>query len=160
MPNIVPTIRTKVINMRDKRICVFCGKKPAPFRSSNIVCGGTLQVCCISCEEEVRALSELEQCRYALRLGLAETPEKLEDRIDILTNAEAHRHKCLRCHEKLTYGGVQHLDSSPLNDSIFSNTFDVIPAFCRSCGRIELFNPGFLKRNKYTAYLIELDTKT
>ena len=145
--------------MRDKRICVFCGKKPAPFRSSNIVCGGTLQVCCISCEGELRSLNELEQCKRALRLGLADTPKKLEERIDVLSNAESHRHECLRCGAKLTYGAVQHLDNTPLNDSIFSSTFDVVPAFCSSCGRIEFFDPNFLNRNKYTAYLIELDSK-
>ena len=146
--------------MKDKRICVFCGKKPAPFRSSNIVCGDTLQVCCISCENEVRTLSELEQCTRALRLGLADAPHKLKERIDILTNAETHRHKCLRCGAELTYGAVQHLDNSPLNDGIFGGTFDVVPAFCVSCGKIEFFAPEFLKRNKYTAYLIELDSMT
>lgn len=145
--------------MRDKRICVFCGTKPAPFRSSNIVCGGTLQVCCISCEDEVRSLSELEQCKRALRLGLADTPKKLEERIDILSNAESHRHKCLRCGAKLTYGAVQHLDNSPLSDGIFTGTFDVVPAFCTSCGRIEFFDPKFLNRNKYISHLIELDSK-
>ena len=146
--------------MKNKRICVFCGKKPSPFRSSNIVCGGTLQVCCVSCEDEIRALSELEQCQRALRLGLADSPKKLDERIDVLTNAEEHRHKCLRCGTKLTYGAVQHLDNTPLNDGIFSGTFDIIPAFCISCGRVEFFDPDFLQRNKYTAHLIDLDSKT
>ena len=145
--------------MKNKRICVFCGEKPGPFRSSNVVCGGTLQVCCLSCEEELRSLTELEQCKRALRLGLADMPKKLEDRIDVITNAEAHRHECLRCGAKLTYGTVQHLDNSPLNDGIFSGTFDVVPAFCSSCGKIEFFDPVFLEQNKYTAYLLELDSE-
>lgn len=144
--------------MRNKRICVFCGEKPAPFRSSNFICGGTYQVCCISCEKELGQLPELEQCRRALRLGLAETPELLDERIDILTNAESHRPKCLRCGQAIKFGAVQHLDNTPLNDGIFSDTFDVVPAFCKSCGKIEFFDPEFLNRSKYTAYLIALDS--
>ena len=146
--------------MNHKRICVFCGEKPGLFRSSNIVCGGTLQVCCIPCEEEMRTLSELEQCKRALRLRLADMPEKLEERIDILTNAEAHRHTCLRCGAKLTYGSVQHLDNSPLNDSLFSDMLDVVPVFCKTCGKIEFFDPDYLMQNKYIAHLIELDSRT
>ena len=145
--------------MKNKRICVFCGEKPGPFRSSNFICGGTLQVCCVSCEEELRSLTELEQCKRALRLGLAETPEKIEERIDVITNAEAHRHECQRCGAKLTYGSVQHLDNTPLNDGIFNGTFDILPAFCESCGKIELFDPKFLNRNKYIQHLIDLDSK-
>lgn len=144
--------------MKNKRVCVFCGEKPAPFRSSEIVCGGTYQLCCIPCEEELRQLNELEQCRRALRLGLANEPEKLAERIDVLTNAELHRHKCLRCGAAVTYGTVQHLDNTPLNDSVFHGSLDVVPAFCKSCGKMEFFHPEFFRKNKYLACLIELDT--
>jgi len=144
--------------MKNKRICVFCGEKPGPFRSSNIICGGTYQVCCIACEEEIKQLNELEQCKRALQLGLAETPDALEERIDVLSNAEAHRPSCLRCGTLLRFGSTQHLDNTPFGDNIFRDPLDVVPAFCSSCGKIEFFNPDFLNKNKYTAYLLELDT--
>ena len=63
--------------MTNKKVCIFCGEKTGLFRASNIVCGGTLQLCCVSCENELKELTELEQCHRALRLGLAGDQEKI-----------------------------------------------------------------------------------
>lgn len=144
--------------MANKKVCIFCGEKPGLFRASNIVCGGTLQLCCVSCENELKELTELEQCHRALRLGLAEDQEKIEARIDVLTNSETHRPMCMRCNTKLKFGREQRLDNTPLGDGIFSDTFDVVPAYCSTCGKIEFYSPDFIRRNQYLAHLVAADT--
>ena len=146
--------------MENKKVCIFCGEKPGLFGKASIVCGGTIQFCCSGCEHELKQLDELEQCRRALRLGLAEDQEKRNARIEVLTNAEAHRPACLRCNTKLKYRREQHLDNTPGRDGIFSETFDVIPAFCSTCGKIEFFDPDHLRRNPYLSHLIAVDTTT
>ncbi len=144
--------------MANDNICVFCGEKIGLFSSVTVICADTHQSCCKNCAKEVKALSEEERCRRALRLGFAESPEKLEERIDLLTKAEEHRPTCLRCGAKLTFGRVQHLDNSPMRDSVFTDTFDVQPAYCESCGKMELYNPYYVSNNKFIAYLIKKDT--
>lgn len=146
--------------MENKKVCIFCGEKPGLFRASSIVCGGTIQFCCTTCENEIKQLDEVEQCRLALRLGLAEDQEKINTRIEVLTNAEDHRPTCIRCNTKLKYHREEHLDHTPGRDGIFSETFDVIPAYCPSCGRIEFFNPDNIRRNPYLSHLIAVDTDT
>lgn len=143
--------------MEKQEVCVFCGEKPGHFRSTEVFCGGTLQFACKSCEKELQDLSELEKCQRALVRGLAKEPERLRARIALITEAEDHRPKCLRCGGKLTFGQVQMLDNSPYRDSVFTDTFDVLPAYCDSCGRIELYDPVRIKRNKHLAYLIKKD---
>ena len=144
--------------MEKEKLCVFCGQKPSVFRSTSIICGGTYQVACRDCEKELRDLDDLERCRRALRLGLAEDPQEIEEHIALVTGAENHRPACLRCGGKLRFGAVQTLDSSPYRDGILSSSFDVLPASCESCGKYELYNPVFAKKNKFIAYLIKKDT--
>ena len=140
-------------------LCVFCGQKPGTFRGTTIACGNTIQVACKSCEKELKVLDEAEICRKALIRGIAEHPERIRDRIELLSEAENHRPKCLRCGADLTFMKVQELDNSPMKDSVFAGTFDVLPAFCESCGKYEFYNPVIIRKDKYLAYLIWKDTQ-
>ena len=121
-------------------LCVFCGQKPGTFRGTTVACGNTIQVACKSCEKELKGLDEAEICRKALIRGIAENPDRIHARIELLTEAEDHRPKCLRCGSKLTFMKVQELDNSPMQDSIFKDPFVVLPACCESCGKYEFYN--------------------
>ena len=138
--------------------CVFCGEDLRFFHSYGIRCGDISLPCCKDCADELAELSEVEQCRRALRLGLVEQPEKLQERIELCEQAEAHRPACLRCGTKLRFGGMQRLDNSPMRDSFFTDTYDVRPAYCESCGKIEFYHPNYVARSKFMAYLIRKDT--
>ncbi len=140
-------------------LCVFCGQKPGTFRSTTVACGGTSQVSCKACEKELRDLNEIEVCRRALIRGIAENPERIRERIELITEAENHRPKCLRCGSELTFMDVQELDNTPMQDSVFLGSFDVLPACCESCGKYEFYNPVIIRKNKYLAYLIWKDTQ-
>ena len=140
-------------------LCVFCGQKPGTFRSTTVACGSTVQVACKACEKELKDLNEIEVCRRALIRGIAENPERIRERIELITEAENHRPKCLRCGSTLTFMDVQQLDNTPMQDSVFLGTFDVLPAYCESCGKYEFFNPVIVRKNKYLAHLIWKDTK-
>ena len=140
-------------------LCVFCGQKPGTFRSTTVACGNTIQVACKSCEKELKGLDDAEICRKALIRGLAEHPERIKARIEILTEAENYRPKCLRCGTSLSFMKVQELDNSPMRDSIFKEPFEVLPAYCESCGKFEFYNPVIIRKNKYLAHLIWKDSQ-
>ena len=139
--------------------CVFCGEKQSTFRSTTIQCGNTWQKACKACEKEVRDLDEIEVCRRALIRGIAENPDRIRERIELITEAENHRPKCLRCSTNLTFLKVQELDNSPMRDSIFKEPFEVVPAYCTACGKYELYNPDVIRKNKYLAHLVNKDTQ-
>lgn len=152
--------------MANDKICVFCGEKTGAFRTTYVICGGAYQTCCKECAKEVNDLTQYEQCRRALKLGLASYPEMLEKYIKkvdeeqaIADKAEEHRPSCLRCGKKLRFQQVEYLDNSPLRDGLLSTTFDVLPAFCESCGKYEFFNPEVIEKNPYLAHLIKTDTE-
>ena len=140
-------------------LCIFCGQKPGTFRSTTLACGSTIQVACKACEKELKDLDEVEVCRRALVRGIAENPERIRARIELLTEAENHRPKCLRCSTNLTFLKVQELDNSPMRDSIFKEPFEVLPAYCVACGKYEFYNPDIIRKNKYLAHLIYKDTQ-
>ena len=145
--------------MEKEAVCVFCGQKPGTFRSAEVVCGGTWQFACKACEKELRDLDDTEKCRRALARGLAAQPEKLRARIELPAQAEKHRPQCVQCGGKLRFSCVQDLDNSPLRDSIFKEPFSVLPACCEACGRYAFYNPDIARKNKFLAYLMELDTR-
>lgn len=145
--------------MDNDQICVFCGEKPGTFRSTTVACGGTIQPACKSCEKELKGLDEAEVCRRALVRGIAENPDRLRDRIELLNTAEEHRPRCLRCGSSLNFMKVQSLDNSPYKDTIFKEPFDVLPAYCESCGKYEFYNPAIIRKDKYIAYLIWKDAQ-
>ena len=140
-------------------LCVFCGQKPGTFRSTTIQCGNTLQPACKACEKELKDLDEIEVCRRALIRGIAENADRIRERIELITEAENHRPKCLRCGANLTFMDAQELDNSPMRDSVFMETFEVLPAYCESCGKYEFYNPVIVRKNKYLAHLIWKDTQ-
>ena len=140
-------------------LCIFCGQKPGTFRSTTLACGSTIQVACKACEKELKDLDEVEVCRRALVRGIAENPERIRARIEVLTEAENHRPKCLRCSTNLTFLKVQELDNSPMRDSIFKEPFEVLPAYCTACGKYEFYNPDVIRKNKYLAHLVNKDTQ-
>lgn len=145
--------------MEQENLCIFCGQKPGSFRSTSIPVGGYYQVACKSCAREVEGLDEISLCRRALQRGLAIYPEKIEERIRVVTEAEDHRPKCLRCGGRMVFQEIQTLDNSPLRDSVLSTTFDVRPAYCESCGMYEFYNPDVVRKNQFLAHLIRKDTK-
>lgn len=145
--------------MEKEKVCVFCGQKPGTFRSTSIVCGRTIQFACKTCEKELKDLDDAEKCRRALIRGLAEQPEKLRERIELITEAENRRPKCLRCGSNLVFGKVEELDNSPMRDNLLSSAFEVLPAYCEACGKYEFYNPTIVRKNKYLAYLIWKDTQ-
>ena len=143
----------------ENELCIFCGQKPGTFRSTTLACGSTIQVACKACEKELKDLDEVEVCRRALVRGIAENPERIRARIELLTEAENHRPKCLRCSTNLTFLKVQELDNSPMRDSIFKEPFEVLPAYCTACGKYEFYNPDVIRKNKYLAHLVNKDTQ-
>lgn len=145
--------------MANDKLCVFCGQKLGVFSSTTVPCGNTWQPACKDCEKELQDLDELELCQRALIRGMAQEPERLRSQIELLTEAENHRPTCLRCGGKLIFVEVQELDNTPNRDSLFSEPFVVLPAYCESCGRYEFYNPDVIRSNKYLAHLIWKDTQ-
>lgn len=145
--------------MANDKICVFCGQKLGFFNGTTIPCGDTWQPACTECKDTLENLDELALCQRALIRGIAQEPERLKARIELLTEAENHRPTCLRCGGKLIFEEVQELDNSPYRDSILSDPFTVRPAYCLECGRYELYRPEIVQKNKYLAHLIWKDTQ-
>lgn len=145
--------------MERENVCIFCGQKPGAFRSTGVVCGGIWQTACKSCEKELRELDDAEVCRRALQRGLATQPDQIEAHLKVLEEAELHRPKCLQCGSKLVFGEVEELDNTPVRDGLLTDTFDVLPARCFSCGRFEFYDPAIAKRNPFLAHLIAKDNK-
>ena len=145
--------------MANDNVCVFCGQTPGTFRSTTVQCGSTFQLACKACERELKALDDAEKCRRALIRGLAQQPDKLRERIELITDAENHRPKCLQCGSRLVFMKVQELDNSPMHDSIFKDPFVVLPAYCEYCGKYEFYNPDIVQKNKFLSYLIRKDTQ-
>lgn len=145
--------------MEQEKVCIFCGEKPGTFRSTNVNVGGSYQLACKACARDVKDLDEVSLCRRALQRGLADNPEYIEKRIQLITMAEDHRPKCLRCGGRMIFRKEEHLDNSPLRDNVLSTTFDVRPSYCENCGKYEFYHPEVVRNNKILAYLIYKDTK-
>ena len=141
--------------MANDKICVFCGEKVGLLGSSDMPCAGTFQPCCRICGREVTGLPEEEQCRRALKLGLARDPEKLEERIQFIESARSARPACLRCGGKLKYQTVKAMHNT---DSVLNIGFPVLPAFCEKCGKYEFFEPNTVRADARLAWLIRHDT--
>ena len=141
--------------MANDKICVFCGEKVGLLGSSDMPCAGTFQPCCRICGREVTGLPEEEQCRRALKLGLARDPEKLEERIQFIESARSARPSCLRCGGKLKYQTVKAMHNT---DSVLNIGFPVLPAFCEKCGKYEFFEPNTVRADARLAWLIRHDT--
>lgn len=144
-----------------KEICVFCGEEVGYIRSECVSCGPVSQWACKSCAKEVKDLDEAERCRRALRLGLAVASDAMQEYVTMVEGAEEARPACLRCGAKLKFGQPVTLDDTPYRDGLLaSGGFTVLPAFCQSCGKMELYNPGYIGNNKLLSYLVKKDTGT
>lgn len=141
--------------MANDNICVFCGEKRGMFGSGDILCAGVYQPCCRACGKELADLSEEEQCRRALRLGLARSPEKLEEHIGLIESAQKARPTCLRCGGRLKFQPVKLMQST---NGLLNTSFALLPAFCESCGKYEFFEPDTVRANAKLAWLVRHDT--
>lgn len=146
-------------NMENENTCVFCGERLFKFSSSGIGFAETYQPCCKSCLKELKNVSEEEKISRALRLGFANQPEKLEERLELITTAEEHRPACLRCGAKMLFEDVQCFDNTPFRDGLLaSGGYALLPSYCEECGRYEFYRPETARGNKFIAYLTEKDT--
>lgn len=141
-----------------KEVCVFCGSEVSYMRSDYVSCGPVNQFACKACAKELKDLSALERCRRALQRGITEAKQTIEEYITMVETAEEARPACLRCGEKLRFGEVQTLDNSPYRDGLLSNTFNILPAYCHNCGKMEIYNPAYIGNNKLLSYLVKKDT--
>ena len=141
--------------MANDKTCVFCGGEVGLLGTSDMPCAGTFQPCCRICGKEVSSLSEEEVCRRALKLGLARSPEKLEERIQFIESARAARPTCLRCGGELKYQMVKSMYNP---NGILDIGFPVLPAFCEKCGKYEFFEPNTVRADARLAWLIRHDT--
>jgi hypothetical protein len=151
--------------MANENVCVFCGEKMGFFHAMTVTCAGYYLSCCKSCYKELKNLSEEEQCRRALRLGLVQNTQALEayieqavKAVEVADHAEEHRPTCSQCGNKLRFQRVQYLDNSPMRDSLFSATLAVLPAVCPSCGKYEFYDPEIAEKNEYLALLMKKDS--
>lgn len=127
------------------------------FREESIIVGKTRQTCCSNCAKEVKDLSELELCRLSLQRGYAQNREKIEARVQLITQAEQARPKCLRCGGRMKFAERITLDSSPMRDTVFSSTYALLPCKCTACFRMEFYSPEVLKNDEMIAYLYSQD---
>lgn len=137
-----------------KEVCVFCGEEMGYIRSEYVSCGSVSQWACKSCAREVKDLSEVEKCRRALQRGLAASRDKLEEFLAMAEGAEDARPVCQYCGEKMTFKKVVTLEKK---FEVFDPHFEILPAYCGACGRIALFDPAYIRRNKTLSYLAEKD---
>ena len=140
--------------MANERNCVFCGEKLGLFQFNDIRCADTLQMCCKTCAGELAKVTEAERCRRALRLGFAAEPEKLQAYVDMSEKAETRRPACTRCGTKLRFMDHQYLDNSPVGNG----RFNVIPAYCETCGKCEFYLPEIVGKIEELAFLVRSDT--
>ena len=142
-----------------KEICVFCGKEISSIFSTSVICGNTYQSACKSCGKDMEKEDHVERCRQAMRYAASDARAGLQRFLDEDQAAEEKRPLCLRCSSKMRFGSVLTLDASPTHDGIFSRSFDAIPLYCDTCGKIELFKPDFLSKNEGYRQLYNKDTK-
>lgn len=142
-----------------KEICVFCGKEIGYVRSEYITCGPVGQYACKSCAREAASLSEADKCRMVLQRGYTTSRAAMEEYIAMVDGAEEARPACLRCGAKLKFGAAVTLDDTPYRDGLLaSGGFAILPAYCQNCGKMEIYNPGYIGNNKLLSFLVKKDT--
>ena len=139
-----------------KVICVFCGEEVSTMRGDYIPCGPVYQWACRNCIREVKPLGETDRARRVLQRRFTSKAAAFEEYIAMVDGAEEARPACLRCGEKLKFGEAQALHNNPLNE--WKSFFDVLPAYCTNCGKIELYRPEHIEKNKQLSYLVKKDT--
>lgn len=144
-----------------KESCAFCGEKIGMFGGEQILCTGVYQPCCKACAGEAAGLSEEELCRRALQTGCAAHPERLRAWLAMAQSAEENRPVCRFCGGKLTFRkAVTFHNTTPGTFSQLVAACEVQPATCSQCGRMEFFDPAFLRANEVLSHLVKKDTGT
>ena len=142
-----------------KEICVFCGNEVGSMRGEYISCGPMSQWACKSCVREVKPLSDTDRARIVHQRRFTSQLAAFEEYVAMVDGAEEARPACLRCGAKLKFGRAVTLDDTPYRDSLLaSGGFSVLPAYCQSCGKMEIYNPGYIGNNKLLSYLVKKDT--
>lgn len=141
-----------------KEICAVCGESISGFKVVTLVVGKTSQTFCPGCAKEAQGMGEAELCRHVLSRSWAKNREKIQQRMDLVVAAEEARPKCLRCGTPIKFTGKVTLDASPMRDTLFSKTFDLIPAYCPNCFKMEFFAPEMIRQNELMALLYSQDT--
>lgn len=143
-----------------KESCAFCGERIGMFGGEQILCAGVYQPCCKTCAGDVAGLSQEELCRRALQSGGAACPEHLRDWLSTAQSAEEKRPRCRCCDGTVTFRkAITIYNTTPgtFEDGLAA-ACELQPAVCTQCGRMEFFDPGFLRQNKLLSYLVKKDT--
>ena len=146
--------------MANDTACVLCGESLGMFRTSSLYLAGTRQCCCKTCAKEAETLSQEELCRRVLQSGHAAQPERLQARLEQFEQAQQLRPKCSACGTPMKFSEVVQLDCTPMMDSILCSTFDLLPAHCPACCKIDFYSPQLLEKDEQLAALYKLDTNT
>ena len=141
--------------MKEKTICVFCGREEEQGILSGghfVSCGGTYQPACKDCEKKLRSASPLEKVRLALASDRAVAREQLQRALEKLEAEEAKTYsglKCLRCGGPMKYGKETALQLAEMGTSglshLSSGVLKVSVQYCAQCGRLEFFQGDFHK---------------
>ena len=142
-----------------KEICVFCGNEVGSVRGEYISCGPIYQWACKNCAREVKPLGETDRARRILQRRFTSQTAAFEEYVAMVDGAEEARPACLRCGAKLKFGRAVTLDDTPYRDGLLASSgFSVLPAYCHNCGKMEIYNPGYILNNKLFSYLVAKDT--
>lgn len=141
-----------------KEICAVCGESVGSFRAVAMTVGKTSQTFCSDCAKKAQNMGEVELCRHVLSRSYAKNREDIQARLDFLDAAEKARPKCAHCVIPLKFKKKVSLDADAIRSGLFANVFDLIPAYCPGCFRMELFAPEMLQQSKYLAELYNQDT--
>ena len=143
-----------------KECCVFCGEKIGMFGGEQILCAGIYQPCCKACAKETAGLSQEELCRRALQLGHAALPDQLRNWLATAQSAEENRPLCRHCGGKLTFRKtvIIHNTTPGTFEEKLAAACELQPAACSQCGRLEFFDPAFVRQNELLSHLVKKDT--
>ncbi len=139
------------------KVCVFCGKELSVLNRSSVFCGVN-QPACKNCSGRIGNLPFAERCQIALDSGRVEDATHVQAALDeTRVMKEQQRSKvltekiCLRCGgQMLQYGvetfklGEETFFFSDLN-RLASGAIELALLRCETCGKIEFFDPAFLK---------------
>lgn len=144
-----------------KEFCAFCGEKIGVFGGEQVLCTGIYQPCCKTCAGEVAGLSQEEICRRALQSGCAAYPDRLRAWLTMAQNAEEERPPCRYCGGKLRFRKpvvVYNTAPSSFEEGLAA-ACELQPAFCPECGRMEFFDPAFIRASEALSHLAKKDTE-
>ena len=138
-----------------KETCVFCGEEVSTMRGDYIPCGPMSPWACKSCIREVKLLGETDRARLVLQRRFASQLAAFEEYVDMVDGAEEARPVCQSCGGDMTFKKKVTLEKKY---DLLEPFFEIIPACCKSCGRMVLFDPGHIRHSKELFFLAAKDT--